>query len=774
MIYFVGFFARMITRRRLSGEITGVKSILNKISNNQKYCRLEHKPSVAITFSAMAIAAWRDDLENAVGFGKDIAILKGMLVPQNEGGCHPMFISIVGESGAGKNTLIKIICHQIGTEMDVLIRYDMQPGCSGEELLTTVYRMALRQLADRSQGQMVVEEEQGTDTGDKLRHLLAGKRYLLILSSISSKTMLNCVRASLPDPDVNNDDGSRVMLILDTENEEIAWHANTLNKPSVNGVHLLTPLGQARSVQLFYWKVLRKGQYELWLSASKRRRNWKPEDDLNEEEEEDKVDSYRDYDLQGHVLDATGGHPMAIVLLAGLLRFKQRHVQWNAILQQLNYDKFNTQSLPPQLGNNTRRSLETIFWMSFEDLRDDLKSCFLYLAAYPKDTRHAADEIIQMWIAEGFIVNMRSHHCKTLEEVGHDYLKELVLRCLVELEEAKPGGGIQLVRVHRSLHGFLRKEVTESGFMEIIQDVKHDVLEASSARRISVQSDSSTMYTTQQKFPRLCSFICRLDEKQHGEAEAQQQWAKKKRVHHDIKFLHWSKFLRVVSIKGLTLEELPDELGDMIHLRYLHLHCPELCFLPSSIVRLLNLQTLDITNTQVEEIDKDFWKIKTLRHVLANSLALPAISMPVGVEEDEASGELQTLHGVKPAASGPKEWSPLDNAMTRSLQSLEMHGFQYLKHGGPVFDAALQNMHLLGHFSLKGDKIPSCVFTEPSLRYLQTMELRGNVKWDDISVVDHLLRKVRPNLVQLRMNDAAITEMPQNIKQQLNKILVQG
>ncbi|XP_047042810.1 toMV resistance protein Tm-2(2)-like [Lolium rigidum] len=719
MVYFVGFFARMIARRRLSGEIRSVEIILNKISNNRKYCRLEHKPSMAITFSAMAIAAWRDDLENAVGFGKDITILKGMLAPQNEGGCHPMFISIVGESGAGKNTLIKIICHQIGTEMDILIRYDMQPGCSGEEFLTTVYRMALRQLADRSQDQLVVEE-QGTDTGDKLRHLLAGKRYLLILSGISSKTMLNGVRASLPDPDVNNDDGSRVMLILDTENEEVAWHANTLNKPGVDGVHLLTPLGQARSGQLFYWKALRKGQYELWLSASKKRTNWKREDDLNEEEEEDRNESYRDYDLQGLVYGATGGHPMAIVLLAGLLRFKQRHVQWNAIMQQLNHDNFHTQSLPAQLGNNTRRSLETIFWMSFEDLRDDLKSCFLYLAAYPKDTCHAADEIIQMWIAEGFIVNMQSQHCKTLEEVGHDYLKELVLRCLVELEEAKPGGGIQLVSVHRSLHGFLRKEVTESGFMEIIQDVKHDVLEASSARRISVQSDSSTMYTTQaqQKFPRLRSFICRLDEKQHGEAEAQQQWAKKKRVHHDIKFLRWSKFLRVVSIKGLALEELPAELGDMIHLRYLHLHCPELCFLPSSIVRLLNLQTLDITNTQVEEIDKDFWKIKTLRHVLANSLALPAISMSVGVEEDEASGELQTLHGVKPAASGPKEWSPLDNAMTRSLRSLEMHGFQYLKHGGPVFDAALQNMHLPGHFSPKGDKIPSCVFTEPSLRYL--------------------------------------------------------
>jgi hypothetical protein len=56
------------------------------------------------------------------------------------------------------------------------------------------------------------------------------------------------------------------------------------------------------------------------------------------------------------------------------------------------------------------------------------------------------------------------------------------------------------------------------------------------------------------------------------------------------------------------------------------------------------------------------------------------------------------------------------------------------------------------------------------------MELSGNVKWDDIvlPVTDRPLRKVRPNLVQIKMNDGAISNMPQSIKQQLKEILVQG
>ncbi|KAI4972981.1 hypothetical protein ZWY2020_008355 [Hordeum vulgare] len=374
-----------------------------------------------------------------------------------------------------------------------------------------------------------------------------------------------------------------------------------------------------------------------------------------------------------------------------------------------------------------------------------------------QDTWQDANEIVHMWVAEGFINKTPSQHGKTLEEVGHDYLKELVLRCLLRLEERKLGGGIMVVRVHRSLMRFLRFEISETGFMDIIHNVKYNVLMRPSVRRISVQSDCTPMYTTNQKFPKLHSFICHVEEKKHEEIEAQRMWTNKKSVHNDIKFLCWSKFLHVLSLKGLTLNALPDELGDMIHLRYLCVNCPNLHILPSSIVRLLNLQTLDIRNTQVEEIHRDFWKIKTLRHVLAKTLALPTMSMPLGVEEqeedDEVGSELQTLHGVKPASSDLGEWTLLDNKITRNLRSFEMHGFQYAKHGGPMFKAALQNMYLLGHLNLQGDEIPSCVFTDPGLQSLETMEIHGNVRWDDIIPVVHLLRKVRPNLVQLKVRD---------------------
>jgi Leucine-rich repeat (LRR) protein len=101
-------------------------------------------------------------------------------------------------------------------------------------------------------------------------------------------------------------------------------------------------------------------------------------------------------------------------------------------------------------------------------------------------------------------------------------------------------------------------------------------------------------------------------------------------------------------VQGFRLRELPDEISDMTHLRYLRLDSKVLQGLPCSINRLVNLQTLDIRRTPVKEIDAMFWTIKTLRHVLTEKLMLPAAATLV-----EEMGNLMTLHGVTP---GKEDW----------------------------------------------------------------------------------------------------------------------
>lgn len=355
-------------------------------------------------------------------------------------------------------------------------------------------------------------------------------------------------------------------------------------------------------------------------------------------------------------------------------------------------------------------------------------------------------------MAEGFI---KPQQGKTLEELGHSYLKELVLRCLVHIDKMNDAGIIEKVIVHRSLYGFLHSEAREAGFMDV--HGMHDIFVPPSVRRLSFISFQGGHPTSTDKFYKLRSFICRVmkeDQSNASQAVHMKGW-------HDLKFLCGSKFLRVIYVWGLRITELANEIGDMVHLRYLSINdCKDLKKLPSSIKSLLNLQTLDIRGTQVEEIHPSFWKIKTLRHVLADKLTLPA-------SIKEQLDELQTLWGVKPAQEG--EWDqgncPL-HKMTK-LRSLFLYGIKKSKHGAAL-ESALVKMILLHHLHLEGDEIPLCVFTAQSLRYLQMLELRGTIKWPDVASD---VRKVRPNLVRLIVVKGSSQEVPQHIKDELHGIL---
>ncbi|VAH52300.1 unnamed protein product [Triticum turgidum subsp. durum] len=764
--YLTGFWTQIIVRHGLSSRLKRIKSRLEQISENQKEYKIEHTSLAALTSSTTAIAAWRDDRASAIGLDEHVKTIEGMLFREDHP--EPMFISIFGESGVGKSTLISVLGDKIHENFDLIFGYPVVPDSSTEDLLREIYRRIAEHCTEEEKANCG-ESREAIHTPGKIRRLLANKKYLMILSGISSKTMLNCVRASLP---VGNT-GSSVVLVLDSEYEEVAWHANSMNKDGVNKIHLLSRLDEKQSGQLFRSRAFRKQEYsesEHMGIYDRIMSHWRS----FRKEESNEEGNTRMYDKI--VYDITGGYPLAIVVLAGLLRFKEKPGQWEAVLQQLRPGP-GTEEKQDSRGNqitedvqgkciewqtgpatqantSTTTTIERVFWASFEDLPNDLKSCFLYFAAFPKNIVQYASQMVQMWMAEGFIKPQKG---KTMEELGHDYLKEMVLRCLVQIEDTNAAGGIEGVRVQRNLHGFLHSEAREAGFVEV-HDM-HDAFVPSSVRRLSFMSFGGRYTTLTNKFPKLRSFICRVEEE--DEQSDDSQGVDMKHRWHDMRFLRGSKFMRLISLKGLRLNKLPDDIGCMVHLRYLRVDSKDLKDLPSSMKRLTNLQTLDIRGTQVEEIHISLWTMKTLRHVLADNLKLPPVQVfPIRKELDE----LQTVHGVKPHQG---EWDQLNCPLLKmtKLRSLELQGLEDAKHGAAL-KAALGRMHLLGHLKLKGDEIPPCVFTEQGLQYLQTVELEGPVQWPPADAFNEL-RIPRPNLVQLSLTDT--NDAPQDIQEELRK-----
>jgi len=172
--------------------------------------------------------------------------------------------------------------------------------------------------------------------------------------------------------------------------------------------------------------------------------------------------------------------------------------------------------------------------------------------------------------------------------------------------------------------------------------------------------------------------------------------------------------------------------------RYLGLQCGDLEKLPSTIGNLVNLQSLILGGRHVLEVPAAFWRIPTLRHVVA------LFTLPSRALGDLHS--LQTLHGVRPRGWGG-DYNPLGKAA--NLRSLELRELT-AKHADAL-EAALESLDLLEHLELRGDPLPSSVFSIPSLRRLQSLKLIGAMDAPEGPSGAEDVRYIRPNLTRLSM-----------------------
>ncbi|KAF8667665.1 hypothetical protein HU200_052872 [Digitaria exilis] len=303
--------------------------------------------------------------------------------------------------------------------------------------------------------------------------------------------------------------------------------------------------------------------------------------------------------VYNQVFEITEGLPLAIVVLAGLLRAKS-FTEWDKVLSQLR-------------TNEKSKQVKRILALCFDDLPSRLKSCFLYFAGMPENLIYNTNYIVRLWVSEGFLKPKKG---KTMEDIGQSYLKELISRGMINLVRKDPSGGVWLVTIHDRVHAFAQSEAYEESFLEVHDNA--DLLMPNSVRRLCLHNYMQSHVPMDTSFPKLRSILCDFAEERTGNSV-------KNRDHnglryHGLQFIPRSKFLRVIDLRGMRIKKVPREIGDMVHIRYLGIRSHSLVDLPSSIGRLINLQTLDIESSHVKVITPTFWEIATLRHVMGNKL----------------------------------------------------------------------------------------------------------------------------------------------------------
>uniref|UniRef100_A0A803PKN7 Disease resistance protein RPM1-like n=1 Tax=Cannabis sativa TaxID=3483 RepID=A0A803PKN7_CANSA len=104
--------------------------------------------------------------------------------------------------------------------------------------------------------------------------------------------------------------------------------------------------------------------------------------------------------------------------------------------------------------------------------------------------------------------------------------------------------------------------------------------------------------------------------------------------------------LKVLDLRGASLESFPKEIVKLIHLRYLSLRNTKVNHIPSSIKKLQNLETLDLKQTYVIELPIEILSLKQLRHLLAYRYEIESCAhfdSKYGVKVPLGIGSLQSL-----------------------------------------------------------------------------------------------------------------------------------
>ncbi|CAA7400534.1 unnamed protein product [Spirodela intermedia] len=417
-------------------------------------------------------------------------------------------------------------------------------------------------------------------------------------------------------------------------------------------------------------------------------------------------------DVGKQIARKCGGLPLALVVLGGLLSTKGPSLRaWRRVAETLVWET----------SKDGRVCLD-ILALSYEDLPRRLKWCFLYFSSLPEDFEIEVDKLITLWIAEGFVEQRAG---ETLEETAEDYLEELVQRCMVmrDVSELR-------CRIHDVLHDFTVAEAKEVGFLVShgIGDDRGASQLDSSVRRLSLQGEKAWCWDSLST-PRLRTLLTFGARRKFGKNRT-------------FPFLHL-KLLRVVDLGRTRIAKLPEQVGDLIHLRYLGLKNTKITSLPSSVGKLRHLQCLDAEWTEIKTMPRGFWKIEALRQVI----------VPFPVEPEMLVAGLSNLQVLKEVRAG--RWIDSCLGSLSSLRELQIRGIKDCHH--LALSSWLLKLPRLKKLGLRGESIPDCLWTSSSFSSLQVLSLLGVVRrppQESSSGGDQW----PPNLTQLTLEYASLSQ----------------
>jgi Leucine-rich repeat (LRR) protein len=498
-------------------------------------------------------------------FGRDDDKEKiiSLFIPKNATGNENLcVIPIVGMGGIGKTTLAQLVYK----DNRVKEHFDLQAWvCVSDEfdvfkVTKTVLEAVTLSTCDMNDLNML----QVT-----LQEKLMGKKFLLVLDDVWNENYADW--EVLSNPFKSGAQGSTV--IVTTRNDSVA---STMRAVPTNR---LKPLLEEDCWSLFAKHAFHDGNF----------------------------DARSQLEVIGRqIVRKCEGLPLAAKAIGSLLRSKLGVDEWEKILKSELWDS-------PIDKTNILPALR----LSYKYLPSHLKQCFAYYSIFPRDYVFKKDEIVLLWMAEGFLEEIKN---KRMEEVGEDYFLALASRSLLE-----QSSGNKLGFVMHDLVNDMAKFVSGQFTFRVEVDHSHEVV--SKTRHCSYVRNTFNnckKFESLYEATRLQTFLPLEFSPNHN------HFFLSKRVTLDL--LPKLRCLRVLSLSRYqNMIELSESIGKIKHLRYLNLSFTKIKRLPDSICKLCNLQTLNLSHCKkLAALPRDMRKLINLRHLDISRTAIKEMPTQLG------------------------------------------------------------------------------------------------------------------------------------------------
>ncbi|XP_031397866.1 putative disease resistance RPP13-like protein 1 [Punica granatum] len=267
------------------------------------------------------------------------------------------------------------------------------------------------------------------------------------------------------------------------------------------------------------------------------------------------------------------GLPLAAKTVGGVLRSKYELKDWTAIAESKIWDL-------PEETNGVPQALK----LSYFYLPSIYKRCFAYCAVFPKDYEFDKHDLISLWMAEGLLTPQKKsagHQEGSMRDLGLKYFDELLSRSLFQ-----PSSRSNSLFVMHDLLNDLAASIAGESCLSLGEGQLHR--EKKSLEKVRHLSLIPHYYEVEGRFDGfhclrgLRTFLA-LDNVPLASHIADN-------VIDDV--LQNQKILRVLSLSGYRIKEVPNCIGSLRHLRYLNLSGSPMQYLPPSMSTLCNLEAL--------------------------------------------------------------------------------------------------------------------------------------------------------------------------------------